>query len=152
MSLNAMASPATREPDPLVILVRCRTPPESRFDRGGRAQMDPVRGRVVVARQQLIDIVNPQRLQRPRHRRLRHRPGRRDLPLRGHVIARFQIARLSTRVTSPEKRPSEALGQLAWRESGQGSPNPQKNIRDPKHGALLRHLPSGYPQVNTAWT
>jgi hypothetical protein len=23
--------------------------------------------------------------------------------------------------------------------------------RDAKHGAALRHLPSGYPQVNTAW-
>jgi len=24
-------------------------------------------------------------------------------------------------------------------------------FRDAKHGAALRHLPSGYPQVNTAW-
>ena len=24
-------------------------------------------------------------------------------------------------------------------------------FRDGKHGAALRHLPSGYPQVNTAW-
>jgi len=24
-------------------------------------------------------------------------------------------------------------------------------FRDSKHGAALRHLPSGYPQVNTAW-
>ena len=24
-------------------------------------------------------------------------------------------------------------------------------FRDGKHGAALRHLPSGYPDVNTAW-
>ena len=24
-------------------------------------------------------------------------------------------------------------------------------FKDAKHGAALRHLPSGYPQVNTAW-
>ncbi|MGH3833182.1 MAG: hypothetical protein ACRDRS_22575, partial [Pseudonocardiaceae bacterium] len=24
-------------------------------------------------------------------------------------------------------------------------------FRDAKHGAALRHLPSGYPEVNTAW-
>ena len=27
----------------------------------------------------------------------------------------------------------------------------ENTFRDAKHGAALRHLPSGYPQVNTAW-
>jgi hypothetical protein len=27
----------------------------------------------------------------------------------------------------------------------------EHTFRDSKHGAALRHLPSGYPQVNTAW-
>ncbi len=27
----------------------------------------------------------------------------------------------------------------------------EDRIRDAKHGAALRHLPSGYPAVNTAW-
>jgi hypothetical protein len=29
--------------------------------------------------------------------------------------------------------------------------HPRGIFRDGKHGAALRHLPSGYPQVNTAW-
>ncbi|MGH4014085.1 MAG: hypothetical protein ACRDSL_09185 [Pseudonocardiaceae bacterium] len=31
------------------------------------------------------------------------------------------------------------------------APRPGNIFRDAKHGAALRHLPSGYPQVNTAW-
>jgi len=28
---------------------------------------------------------------------------------------------------------------------------PPNIFRDSKHGAALRHLPSGYPEINTAW-
>ncbi len=36
-------------------------------------------------------------------------------------------------------------------ESGRGPGTVENIFRDSKHGAALRHLPSGYPQVNTAW-
>ena len=32
-----------------------------------------------------------------------------------------------------------------------GRPSIENTFRDSKHGAALRHLPSGYAQVNTAW-
>jgi hypothetical protein len=50
-----MASPAAREPGPLVTLVRWRT--VAKVDRAGRAQVHPVLARVVVEREQLVQIV-----------------------------------------------------------------------------------------------
>jgi hypothetical protein len=32
------------------------------------------------------------------------------------------------------------------------APGSRTCFRDSKHGAALRHLPSGYVEVNTAWT
>ena len=53
---------------------------------------------------------------------------------------------------------STAARNAAWpittRASGSGGRTwrPGPNLfRDSKHGAALRHLPSGYAQVNTAW-
>ena len=56
MSLNAIANPATREPGPLVTLVRCRTVAKVDSIGIGRAQMDPKLGRVAVALQQHIQV------------------------------------------------------------------------------------------------
>jgi hypothetical protein len=40
------------------------------------------------------------------------------------------------------KREKSAVGAMA---------DTQGRIRDSKHGVALRHLPSGYTEVNTAW-
>jgi hypothetical protein len=44
---------------------------------------------------------------------------------------------------------SETAGQDPWPDSG--SPQVENVFRDAKHGAALRHLPSGHPEINTAW-
>ena len=55
-SLNAMASPAAREPGPLDLgAVSDRG--EGRLDRVRGAQVDPVLGGVVVEREQLVEVV-----------------------------------------------------------------------------------------------
>src|SRR5664280_1120346 len=56
MSLNAIASPAPREPGPLVTLVPCRT--VAKVDSMGvrGSQMDPMVGRVVVELQQHVQL------------------------------------------------------------------------------------------------
>src|SRR5215831_2303031 len=56
ISLKAMASPAARDPGPLVTLVRCRT--VAKVDSiVSRMQVHPVLGGVVEERQQLVDVV-----------------------------------------------------------------------------------------------
>ena len=57
MSLKAIASPAAREPGPLVILVRCRT--VAKVDSIGlvvRTKVHPVLGGIVVEREQLVQV------------------------------------------------------------------------------------------------
>jgi hypothetical protein len=58
ISLNAIASPAAREPGPLVTLVRCRT--VAKVDSIGFVvrKLDPMLGRKVIERQQLLDIIS----------------------------------------------------------------------------------------------
>jgi hypothetical protein len=57
MSLNAIASPAAREPGPQGGLGPMPHRRESRLDRVCRAQVDPMLGRVVIERQQLLDVI-----------------------------------------------------------------------------------------------
>ena len=57
MSLNAIASPAAREPGPRVIFVRCRTVANVDPDRVGGAQVDPVLGGVVVEREEHVEVL-----------------------------------------------------------------------------------------------
>jgi len=55
ISLNAIATPAAREPGALV--TRCRSLTVAKVDRVGGAQMDPMLGWVVVERQQFVEII-----------------------------------------------------------------------------------------------
>ena len=57
MSLNAIATPAVREPGPLVI--GCRSLTVAKVDSYGigSSQVDPVLGGVVVERQQHVDVL-----------------------------------------------------------------------------------------------
>jgi hypothetical protein len=57
ISLNAIASPAAREPGPRMIFVRCQTVAKVDPDRVRDAQMDPVLGQEVVERQQDLEVV-----------------------------------------------------------------------------------------------
>ncbi len=57
ISLNAIAIPAALDPGPLVTRCRNRTVAKGRFDRVGGAQVDPVFGRVVVEREQDVEVV-----------------------------------------------------------------------------------------------
>jgi hypothetical protein len=58
ISMNAMAIPAAVEPGPLVTLVRCLTVAKVRLDGLGRAQVDPVLGRVVGEGQQFCHVAD----------------------------------------------------------------------------------------------
>jgi hypothetical protein len=57
MSLKAIATPAAREPGPLVTRWRSRTVAKVVFDWVGRPEVGPVLGGVVVERQQLVQVV-----------------------------------------------------------------------------------------------
>ena len=57
MSLNAMATPAARDPGPLVTRCRSRTVAKVDSDWCGGTPVDPMLGRVVVERQQHIDVL-----------------------------------------------------------------------------------------------
>src|SRR5438477_2172586 len=58
MSLNAIASPAAREPGPLVTFVRWRTVAKvDSINRVGGPQVDPVLARVVIEGEQLVQVV-----------------------------------------------------------------------------------------------
>lgn len=56
MSLKAMARPAALDPGPLVTFVLCRTVAKV-DDWVGGAQMHPVLARVVVEREQLVEVI-----------------------------------------------------------------------------------------------
>jgi hypothetical protein len=84
---------------------------------------------------------------RSRRRRTLH-PGQRALPLPGLAAAGaiygYSFILTSLDVTAP--------GKAAAVEHWYRHRTTIENIfRDSKHGAALRHLPSGYPAVNTAW-
>jgi len=83
---------------------------------------------------------------RSRRRRTLH-PGQRALPipeLAGTDVYGYSFILTSLDVSAP--------GQAAAVEHWYRHRTTVENIfRDSKHGAALRHLPSGYPAVNTAW-
>src|SRR5271166_1562018 len=84
---------------------------------------------------------------RSRRRRTLH-PGQRALPFAelagaGGIYA-YSFILTNLDVTAPDK----AAAAEHWYRHRTTVEN---LFRDSKHGAALRHLPSGYPQVNTAW-
>jgi hypothetical protein len=84
---------------------------------------------------------------RSRRRRTLH-PGQRALPITGlagaDAIYGYSFILTNLDVSAPDKA---AAAEHWYRHR-----TTVENIfRDSKHGAALRHLPSGYPQVNTAW-
>jgi hypothetical protein len=84
---------------------------------------------------------------RSRRRRTLH-PDQRALPL-PELAAAEAIYAYSFLVTNLDvSTPGKAAAVEHWYRH----PTTVENIfRDSKHGAALRHLPSGYPQVNMAW-
>ncbi|MGI8448179.1 MAG: transposase [Streptosporangiaceae bacterium] len=84
---------------------------------------------------------------RSRRRRTLH-PAQRALPLPG-LAAAGAIYAYSFILTSLDvSTPSRAAAAEHWYRHRTTVEN---TFRDSKHGAALRHLPSGYPQVNKAW-
>ncbi len=84
---------------------------------------------------------------RSRRRRTLH-PGQRALPIpelaEAGAIYGYSFILTNLDVSAP--------GKAAAAEHWYRHRTTIENIfRDSKHGAALRHLPSGYPQVNTAW-
>jgi hypothetical protein len=84
---------------------------------------------------------------RSRRRRTLH-PDQRALPIpelaRADAIYAYSFILTNLDVSTP--------GKAAAAEHWYRHRTTVENIfRDSKHGAALRHLPSGYPQVNTAW-
>src|SRR5258708_2628946 len=83
---------------------------------------------------------------RSRRRRILH-PAQRALPLPG-LAGAGAIYAYSFILTNDVSAPGKAAAAEHWC----GHRTTIENIfRDSKHGAALRHLPSGYIQVNTAW-
>jgi Transposase DDE domain group 1 len=84
---------------------------------------------------------------RSRRRRTLH-PGQRALPVAGlaeaSAIYGYSFILTNLDVSAPDK----AAAVEHWYRRRTTIEN---IFRDGKHGAALRHLPSGYPQVNTAW-
>ena len=84
---------------------------------------------------------------RSRRRRTLH-PGQRALPLpqlaEAGAIYGYSFILTNLDVSAPDK----AAAAEHWYRHRTTIEN---IFRDSKHGAALRHLPSGYPQVNTAW-
>jgi len=84
---------------------------------------------------------------RSRRRRTLH-PGQRALPLpelaRAGAIYGYSFILTNLDVSAPDK----AVAAEHWYRHRTTIEN---IFRDSKHGAALRHLPSGYPRVNTAW-
>jgi hypothetical protein len=84
---------------------------------------------------------------RSRRRRTLH-PGQRALPIpelaRAGAIYAYSFILTSLDVSAPDK----AAAAEHWYRHRTTIENV---FRDSKHGAALRHLPSGYIQVNTAW-
>ena len=84
---------------------------------------------------------------RSRRRRTLH-PGQRALPIpelaNADAIYGYSFMLTNLDVSAPDK----AAAAEHWYRHRTTIEN---IFRDGKHGAALRHLPSGYPQVNTAW-
>ena len=84
---------------------------------------------------------------RSRRRRTLH-PGQRTLPIAGlagaGAIYGYSFILTNLDVSAPDK----AAAAEHWYRHRTTIEN---IFRDSKHGAALRHLPSGYPAVNTAW-
>jgi hypothetical protein len=84
---------------------------------------------------------------RSRRRRTLH-PDQRALPIpelaSAGAIYAYSFIVTNLDVTAPDK----AAAAEHWYRHRTSIEN---LFRDSKHGAALRHLPSGYPQVNTAW-
>lgn len=84
---------------------------------------------------------------RSRRRRTLH-PGQRALPLEeladADAIYGYSFILTNLDVSTPDK----AAQVEHWYRHRTSIEN---IFRDSKHGAALRHLPSGYPEVNTAW-
>ena len=84
---------------------------------------------------------------RSRRRRTLH-PGQRALPIPelagADAIYGYSFILTNLDVSTPDK----AAAAEHWYRHRTTIEN---IFRDSKHGAALRHLPSGYPQVNTAW-
>src|SRR5581483_3689593 len=84
---------------------------------------------------------------RSRRRRTLH-PDQRALPL-PELAAADAIYAYSFIMTNRDVSPgAQAVAAEHWYRHRATAEN---IFRDSKHGAALRHLPSGYPQVNTAW-
>ena len=84
---------------------------------------------------------------RSRRRRTLH-PDQRALPI-AELAAADAVYGYSFIVTNLDvSTPEQAAAVEHWYRHRTAIENV---FRDAKHGAALRHLPSGYPQVNTAW-
>ena len=94
-----------------------------------------------------LDISQVSADPRSRRRRTLH-PDQRALPLEeladADKIHGYSFILTNLGVSTPDK----AAQVEHWYRHSTGIEN---ILRDSKHGAALRHLPSGYPEVNTAW-
>ena len=84
---------------------------------------------------------------RSRRRRTLH-PGQRALPIPELACAGPVYAYSFILTNLDVSSPARAAAAEHWYRHRTTVEN---LFRDSKHGAALRHLPSGYPQVNTAW-
>jgi len=101
----------------------------------------------LLVRRVLLDPAQVSADPRSRRRRTLH-PGQRALPFpelaRAGAIYAYSFILTSLDVSSPDK----AIAVEHWYRHRTTVEN---IFRDSKLGAALRHLPSGYPQVNLAW-
>jgi hypothetical protein len=105
----------------------------------------PANTRLLI-RRVLLDPAQVSADPRSRRRRTLH-PGQRALPLpelAGTAIYAYSFIVTNLDVSTPDK----AVAAEHWYRHRTTVEN---IFRDSKLGAALRHLPSGYPQVNTAW-
>ncbi len=108
----------------------------------------PAATRLLIRRVRL-DIDAGQVSHDPRARRRRTlRPDQRALPLAAladlDAVYGYSFIVTNLDVSTPDK--AAAIERWYRRRT-----QIENIFRDAKHGAALRHLPSGYPQVNTAW-
>ena len=101
----------------------------------------------LLIRRVLLDPAQVSPDPRSRRRRTLH-PGQRALPFAelagAGAIYAYSFILTNLDVSAPDK----AAAAEHWYRHRTTVEN---LFRDSKHGAALRHLPSGYPQVNTAW-
>jgi DDE family transposase len=101
----------------------------------------------LLVRRVRLDISQVSPDPRSRRRRTLH-PDQRALPLEelaaADAIYGYSFILTNLDVSTPDK----AAAVEYWYRHRTSIEN---IFRDSKHGAALRHLPSGYPQVNTAW-